>query len=172
MRTNLWAASGESGRAPRFRFLVPFMASCLLALPATAAEAQWAPPPHHVPPPRHLPPPPVWLGHTPVTIVRVDRRPPYWWRGRPEFVGYAGVRRGYYFAPGFGYVAVPREYWGRRWVVGGVLPPPLRRYYVVDPLAYGVALPPPGYAWVYAGDGIVLTAIATGLIVDALQHLW
>ncbi|RDI97122.1 hypothetical protein DVT68_18780 [Dyella solisilvae] len=47
-----------------------------------------------------------------------------------------------------------------------------REYYVTDYARYHVAPPQPGYRWIRDDSGqLVLTAIATGLIVDiAIQH--
>jgi len=36
---------------------------------------------------------------------------------------------------------------------------------------YRLRPPPPGCAWVQVGDDFVLTAIATGLVVDVVHHL-
>lgn len=108
----------------------------------------------------------------PSRVVVVDRTRPGWWRGRPDFVVYRGPRRGYYFAPGYGYYAPPRGYYGRHWVIGVVLPPPMRTYVVVDPVIYGLRVPPPGYRWYYAGDRIVLAVVATGVIVESVAGGW
>jgi Ni/Co efflux regulator RcnB len=108
----------------------------------------------------------------PARVVVVDRARPGWWRGRPDFVVYSGPRHGYYFAPGYGYYLPPRGLYGRRWVVGVALPVPMRRYVVVDPAIYGLRLPPAGYRWYYAGDRIVLAAIATGVIIESGVGGW
>ncbi|MHA6719714.1 RcnB family protein [Sphingomonas sp. RS6] len=105
-------------------------------------------------------------------VVVVDRTRPGWWRGRPEFTVYAGPRRGYYFAPGYGYYLPPRGVYGRVWVAGVTLPPPMRRYVVVEPRVYGLRVPPAGYRWYYAGDRIVLAAIATGIILESVPGGW
>ncbi len=105
------------------------------------------------------------------TIV-IDRSRPGWWRGNPVFVGYAGPRPGYYFAPGHGYYVIPRGYYGRPFVAGVVIPPPMRRYVVIQPAVYGLAPPPPGYAWFYAGTSLVLAAVATGVIVQSVAGGW
>ena len=105
-------------------------------------------------------------------VVVIDRSRPGWWRGQPTFVGYTGPRRGYYFAPGYGYYAVPHGYVGRPFVAGVVLPVPMRTYVVVRPAIYGLAPAPAGYAWYYAGSGMVLAAIATGMIVQSVAGGW
>lgn len=61
-------------------------------------------------------------------MVVIDRTRRGWWRGRSDFVVYAGPGRGYYFAP--------------------------------------------GYRWYYAGDRIVLAAIATGIIMESVAGGW
>lgn len=104
--------------------------------------------------------------------VVVDRSRPGWWRGNPAFVGYAGPRAGYYFAPGHGYYAVPRGYYGRPFVAGAVIPVPMRRYVVVQPAMYGLAPAPVGYGWYYAGTSLVLASIATGVIVQSIAGGW
>ena len=105
-------------------------------------------------------------------VVVIDRTHRGWWRGRPDFVAYTGPRRGYYFAPGYGYYLPPRGFYSRRWAVGVALPAPMRRYVVVDPMIYGLRLPPAGYRWYYAGDRLVLAAVATGIIVESVLGGW
>jgi hypothetical protein len=118
-------------------------------------------------------PAPVFVhGLPPQTAIVVERSRPGWWRGRPGFTIYAGPRRGYYYAPGYGYYLPPRGLYGRRWTVGVTLPIPMRRYVVVDPLGYGLRVPPPGYRWYYAGNRIVLAAIATGIIMETVAGGW
>ena len=104
--------------------------------------------------------------------VVVDRSRPGWWRGNPAFVGYTGPRAGYYFAPGHGYYAVPRGYYGRPFVVGAVIPPPMRRYVVVQPVMYGLAPAPAGYGWYYAGTSLVLASVASGQITRSVAGGW
>lgn len=107
-------------------------------------------------------------GHTTV----VDRGQPGWWHGQAAFVGYAGPRTGYYFAPGYGYYPIPRGYAHTTWVVGVTLPPPMRTYVVVQPAAYGLAVPPPGYNWYYAGTNFVLVSVKSGVIVQSVAGGW
>lgn len=115
--------------------------------------------------------------HTPYGTARrsvtvVDRGRPGWWHGHPHFVGYVGPRPGHYYAPGYGYYAVPRGYARSIWVVGGTLPPVMRSYVVVSPAIYGLAPAPAGYGWYYAGTNIVLAALATGVIVQSVAGGW
>jgi Ni/Co efflux regulator RcnB len=89
-----------------------------------------------------------------------------WWRGNAHFNGYTGARNGYYFAPGYGYYAVPREYWGHRWGIGAFLPLFFLTYSLVDYGDYGLPPPPPGCAWVWVGPNLLLVDIADGYVVD------
>jgi Ni/Co efflux regulator RcnB len=111
-----------------------------------------------------------YRGGAHVTVI--DRGRPGWWRGNPAFVGYAGIRPGYYYAPGYGYYAVPRAYARTAWVVGATLPLPMRRYAVVEPAAYGLRPPPFGYGWYYAGTNFVLVAGGSGVIVQSVAGGW
>jgi Ni/Co efflux regulator RcnB len=98
--------------------------------------------------------------------LRYDRARAESWRGRPEWRGYAGVRRGHWYAPGYGYRPVSHVGWRR----GHYVPVTYRSYYVQDWGYYGLRPPPPGYRWIYADGNFVLMAVATGLIVDVLLH--
>ena len=104
--------------------------------------------------------------------VVIDRGRPGWWRGTPAFVGYYGPRPGFYFAPGYGYYAIPAGYAAMPWVVGAVLPPPMLRYPVPQPVVYGLAPPPPGAGWYYAGANFVLVTRSTGVIVQSVAGGW
>lgn len=94
------------------------------------------------------------------------------WRRIPPPRDYGGPRRGYYFAPGYGYYPVPARYWGYRWGVGVVVPVPMRRYVIVTPGAYGLAPPPPGFGWVYLDTRVALVRLNTGVIVRLSPPLW
>lgn len=98
--------------------------------------------------------------------LRFDRRRADSWRGRPEWREYNGVRRGYWYAPGYGYRPISRFGWRR----GAYVPAPYRGYYVRDWGYYGLRSPPPGYRWIYADGNFVLMAAATGLIADVLMN--
>jgi|GEM_PF-4675303 len=101
-----------------------------------------------------------------------DRANRTWWRGRPEFIGYVGVRPGYGFAPGYGYYRIAPAYFGRRWVIGGYVPADLRRYVVVTPAFYRLRPAPPGHVWIYIGNDIALVSRVSGLITDIVRAVW
>ena len=103
---------------------------------------------------------------------RWDRNNRDWWRGRSEFRGYNGVRAGYWFAPGHGYVRSDPRFAGRQWRRGEYVPPAYRRYYVADPYFYGLRAPPPGHRYVYLGNNIALMSLATGAIADILMNIY
>lgn len=110
---------------------------------------------------------------------RIDRREDHWdranrewWRGRPEFVGYVGLRPGYGFAPGYGYYRIAPAYYARRWAIGAYVPVELRRYVVINPTFYRLPAPPRGYVWVYVGNDIALIAVASGLITEIVRSVW
>lgn len=151
--------------------LVSATLSAMIAVPmlgaSPAAAQRYAPPP---PPPPHVRPAPIVV--RPAPPPRWQPGNPNWWRGHPDFVGYVGVRRGYYFAPGYGYYPVPAAYYGRTWAVGTTLPVALRRYYVVNPAFYGLAVAPAGHAWIYANGHVVLASRTTGVIVRTGPRIW
>lgn len=93
------------------------------------------------------------------------------WQAPPPPV-YRGARRGYYFAPGYGYYAVPAPYYGRAWAVGAVVPVGLRRYYVPVPAVYGLPPAPIGYNWIFAGNRVVLVVGHTGVVVRVGPVFW
>ena len=79
----------------------------------------------------------------------------YWWRGRPEFSGYAGVRPGFWFVPGRGYIRPLPGYYNYAWRIGGVVPFALRSYVVVNPYVFGLPPAPPSFRYVFLGNGTV-----------------
>ena len=93
-------------------------------------------------------------------------------RGRSDFRDYRGARRGYYYAPSYGYYRVEPRYYGYRWQRGHTLPYAYRSYYVRDPHFYGLRPAPRGYRWVHANNDIVLIALATGLIADMVMNVY
>ena len=96
--------------------------------------------------------------------LRYDRARAESWRDRAEWRDFRGVRRGYWYAPGYGYRPISRYGWRR----GGYVPAGYRSYYVQDWAYYGLRSPPPGYRWIYADGNFVLMAVASGLIADVL----
>lgn len=103
---------------------------------------------------------------------RWDRRNPNWWRGRADFRDYRGARRGYYYAPSYGYYRVEPRYYGYRWQRGHTLPYAYRSYYVRDPYFYGLRPAPRGHRWVHVNNDIVLIALTTGLIADIVSNVY
>ena len=87
---------------------------------------------------------------------RWDRSRRDWWRGRNEFRGYSGVRQGFWYAPGYGYVRADPRYARRAWRRGDYVPAAYRRYYVNDYGYYGLRAPPPGHRYVYLDNDVVL----------------
>ena len=94
--------------------------------------------------------------------LRYDRARAESWRDRAEWREFHGARRGYWYAPGYGYRPVSHFGWRR----GAYVPVNYRSYYVQDWGYYGLRPPPPGYRWIYADGNFVLMAIASGLIAD------
>jgi Ni/Co efflux regulator RcnB len=103
---------------------------------------------------------------------RWNRNNRNWWRGRTDFRDYRGARRGYWYAPSYGYYRVEPRYQSYRWQRGHYLPHTYRSYYVRDPYAYGLRQAPRGYRYVHAGNDIVLIAVATGLIASVLSGVF
>lgn len=99
--------------------------------------------------------------------LRYDRRRAETWRNRSEWRDYRGARRGYYYAPGYGYYRATR---GHEWRRGAYVPSSYRRYYVQDPYYYGLRPAPPGHRWVYADGNFVLMALASGLIASVILN--
>ena len=105
-------------------------------------------------------------------VDRWDRNNRDWWRGRSDFRDFRGQRRGYWYAPGYGYHRVEPRYYGYRWQRGSRLPSTYHRYYVRDPHYYGLRPAPRGYRWVHADNDILLVALATGVIADLVLDIW
>ena len=95
-----------------------------------------------------------------------------WWRGRSDFAGYAGVRSGFWFVPGRGYIRPDPRWYGFSWRVGGLVPFEFRNYYVANPYVYGLSPPPPAYRYVYLGRNIALIAIDSGRIVRVIPNVY
>lgn len=100
------------------------------------------------------------------------RRDHDWWRGRPEFHLYVGVREGFWFAPGYGYYRVPEAYWDRHWDTGDYLPAFLWEYQIADWWDYDLPPPPYGCAWVWIDDGVALIDLSDGYVLEVQYGLW
>ena len=98
--------------------------------------------------------------------LRYDRRRAETWRQRNEWRSYNGARRGYWYAPGYGYHRPS----GFAWRQGAYVPRAYRTYYVQDPYYYGLRPAPPGHRWVYADGNFVLMSLATGLIASVILN--
>ena len=101
--------------------------------------------------------------------VRFNRHRADSWRGRAEWRDYRGARRGYWYAPGYGYRPYQSGYVYRP---GRYVPAAYRSYYVQDPYYYGLRAPPRGHRWVYADGNFVLMALATGLIASVVADAY
>ncbi len=100
---------------------------------------------------------------------RADRS---WWRGRPEFNGYVGVRSGYWFVPGRGYIRPDPRWYGYNWQVGGVVPRLFWDFTVINPYIYGLPPAPPAYRYVYLGNNIALISRYSGRIVRIIPNVY
>jgi Ni/Co efflux regulator RcnB len=94
--------------------------------------------------------------------------PNYWDNRRHDRADYARYRYHY------GYYSRPSGYYYRSWHRGDRLP---RSWYgpsyiVYDWRPYRLYSPPYGYHWVRVGDDVVLTAIATGVVLDVIYDIW
>jgi len=97
-----------------------------------------------------------------------NRHPNYWDNRRHDRNDYARYRYHY------GYYNAPRGYYYRTWHRGDRLPYAYygHSYVVYDWQPYRLYAPPYGYHWVRVGDDVVLTAIATGIVLDVLYNIW
>jgi Ni/Co efflux regulator RcnB len=59
----------------------------------------------------------------------------------------------------------------KKWAVGRPLPREVVYYDVPPQLVVQIGLPPPGHKYVRAAGDILLIAVATGLVVDAIEDL-
>jgi Ni/Co efflux regulator RcnB len=98
--------------------------------------------------------------------LHYDRARAETWHDRAEWRDFRGPRRGFWFAPGYGYRPVSHFGWRR----GAYVPAAYRGFYVQDWGYYGLRPPPPGYRWIYADGNFVLMAAATGLIADLVMQ--
>ena len=95
-----------------------------------------------------------------------------WWRNNPGFRLFHGPRLGFFFFPGYGYVAVPHEYQNHYWRVGEYLPRWFWRYTVSQYWAYGLPEPPPGCAWIWLDGDVALVDMSDGYIIDMVTNIW
>jgi Ni/Co efflux regulator RcnB len=98
-----------------------------------------------------------------------DPRPD--WRNHDQRYEHRDIARERYRA---GRYDPPRGYYTRHWHRGERLP---RAYYARPYVVYGyrdyrLYDPPRGYYWVRVGDDVLLTAIATGIVLDAVYSLY
>ncbi len=68
----------------------------------------------------------------------------------------------------------PHGYYPHRWVRGERLPVAYfaRPYVIVDYRDCGLRKPPRGHHWVRVGSDAVLAAVATGIVLDTVFHLF
>ncbi len=102
----------------------------------------------------------------------VWQRNPNWWRGNEAFANYTGVRVNFFYAPGFGYYSVPREYRGSIWNAGAYLPSFFLRYVVSDYRDYGLPPPPYGCSWIWVNTNVLLVDLSDGYILDEIDNVW
>jgi Ni/Co efflux regulator RcnB len=97
-----------------------------------------------------------------------NRHPNYWDNRRHDRRDYARYRYNY------GSYHAPRGYYHRAWHRGDRLPSAWygRQYVVYDWRPYRLYSPPYGYHWVRVGNDVVLTALATGIVLDVLYDIW
>lgn len=96
------------------------------------------------------------------------RHPSYWDNRRHDRRDYARYRYRY------GHYHAPRGYYHRVWHRGDRLPRAWygSSYVVYDYRPYRLYAPPYGYHWVRVGNDVLLTAIATGIVLDVLYDIW
>ena len=103
---------------------------------------------------------------------RRDARDPHPdWRSHDQRYEHRDFARGRYRV---GRYDPPRGYYTRHWQRGERLP---RAYYARPYVVYGyrgyrLYDPPRGYHWVRVGDDVLLTAIATGIVLDVVYNLY
>jgi Ni/Co efflux regulator RcnB len=97
-----------------------------------------------------------------------NRHPNYWDNRSHDHVDYARTRYHY------GHYVAPRGYYSRTWYRGDRLPYGWysNSYIVNDWHPYHLYAPPYGYQWVRVGNDVVLTALATGVVLDVLYNIW
>lgn len=111
-------------------------------------------------------------GHADWNRETVWSRDRNWWHENAGFREYRGARPNFFFAPGYGYYSVPREYWGLRWAVGAFLPAFFLSYAVADYREYGLPEPPDGCEWVWVNNNVLLVDRSDGYVVDEIDNVW
>jgi len=124
-------------------------------------------------PPRHVQQRNQWQGSNQdwnrSTVWQRDRN---WWRGNDAFRNYSGVRLNFFFAPGYGYYNVPRQYRQRSWHEGDYLPRYFMRYVVNDYRSYGLPRPPYNCRWIWVNNSILLVDRSDRYILDEVSDIW
>jgi Ni/Co efflux regulator RcnB len=59
----------------------------------------------------------------------------------------------------------------KRWEYGRPLPRDVKYYSVPQPVVTRIGPPPPGYKYVRVASDILLIAVGSGMVVDAIQDL-
>jgi Ni/Co efflux regulator RcnB len=97
-----------------------------------------------------------------------NRHPNYWDNRRHDRTDHA--RYHYHF----GTYHAPRGYYYRVWRRGDHLPHGWYsgNYIVTDWRPYRLYSPPRGYHWVRVGNDVLLTAVATGIVLDVIYDIW
>jgi len=90
---------------------------------------------------------------------RPDRRDDHRYSQRRYHASHYVAPRGYYDRRWARGDRLPRAYYGRPYVVSGY-----RSYHLYDP--------PRGYRWVRVRNDVFLTAVATGIVLDAVYNLY
>lgn len=96
-----------------------------------------------------------------------ERRHPHWDAHRHN--GYMAQGR-WFYGPPPAYGSYQPGY--RAWSRGQYLAPYYRNGFIRDYSGYRLRPPPRGYAWVRAGDSLILINIRTGLIMEVVINNW
>jgi Ni/Co efflux regulator RcnB len=74
----------------------------------------------------------------------------------------------------YGFYSRPHGYYSHRWVRGERLPVAFygRPYVIADYRDCGLRVPPRGYHWVRVDGDAVLAAVATGIVLDTVFHVF
>jgi Ni/Co efflux regulator RcnB len=83
-------------------------------------------------------------------------------------------QRAYRGSVRYGTYRRPHGYYARRWVRGERLPVGYyaRPYLISDYYTWGLRVPPRGYHWVRVDGDAVLAAVATGIVLDTVFHVF